>query len=127
MNQEQPPSDQPERDEPHPEPASRSGKKTFAELTRQAPVKNPLLMGCLGVGSFVVFLGVFGISMIGMVSSDGSIIAGLGGCLIVVLALFWIRAKNGRSPALGAVAIGAALALAVVGPCTLAVGSLPNH
>jgi hypothetical protein len=71
--------------------------------------------GLLGTVSFVLSAFIFGV-----VSLQNQVI-GLALSIIVVVALFAARKRSGPSPLLGAVAVGAAIAMGLVGSCNLIV------
>ena len=69
--------------------------------------------GCLGTVSFVVALLVFGTTVV------ANQLLGLAFSIIVVVGLFTARKRSGPSPMLGAVAVGAAIALVLAGSCAI--------
>ena len=68
----------------------------------------------LGVVSFVMAITIFVSTL-----ASGQPVIGLGVSLAVFVALFVIRKRSGRSPALGAVVAGVGVAVAVFGGCML--------
>jgi hypothetical protein len=96
----------PERELPPLSPVRDSTGTRFAEAAGR---------GLLGTVSFVLSAFVFGV-----VSLQNQVL-GLALSIIVVFALFAARKRSGPSPLLGAVAVGAAIAMVLVGSCTLIV------
>jgi hypothetical protein len=70
--------------------------------------------GCLGVVSFVLTLVLFGILAASRHPAVGFLLV-----LLAVIALFTARRRSGPSPMLGAVAVGASIALVISGACML--------
>jgi hypothetical protein len=70
--------------------------------------------GCLGVVSFLLTLVLFGILAGIRQPAVGFVLV-----LLAVVALFTARRRSGPSPMLGAVAVGAAIALVISGACML--------
>src|SRR5689334_6992590 len=74
---------------------------------------HPLLVGCVGVATCLVATVAFGVATI----LSGHPGLAYAGCVAVVLALFAVRLRRRTAPELSAIAVGAAVALVIVGGC----------
>jgi hypothetical protein len=100
----EPPPEVPAATPPTLTPLKESAGTRFAESAGR---------GCLGTVSFVVALLVFGTTVV------ANQLLGLAFSIIVVVGLFTARKRSGPSPMLGAVAVGAAIALVLAGSCAI--------
>jgi hypothetical protein len=69
--------------------------------------------GCLGTVTFILALMVFGTTVV------ANQVLGLALSVIVVVGLFTARKRSGPSPMLGAVAVGATIAMVLAGGCAI--------
>lgn len=101
--------------EPEPQPPAASPTPAFTPLKESAGTRfaESAGRGCLGTVSFVVALLVFGTTVV------ANQLLGLAFSIIVVVGLFTARKRSGPSPMLGAVAVGAAIALVLAGSCAI--------
>ena len=96
-----------------PEPPERGD--ALPQQTAQKP--HPLAVVFVGLVAFVAGLFILGFAsaVAFLASNSGLVAAGL--CFVIVAALFVVRGRSGPSPYLSAAAVGAAVALVVVGGC----------
>jgi hypothetical protein len=108
-------------DEPEPTVSSDEfpQPETVAEAgPRPPPVREHRLAVVLaGVAAFVAGLCILGFASLVAVLASNSGLAAFGLCFVIVAALFVVRWRSGPSPYLSAIAVGAAVALVVVGGC----------
>jgi hypothetical protein len=69
--------------------------------------------GCLGTVTFVLALALFGTAVVAKPP------IGLVFSILVVVGLFAVRRRSGPSPMLGAVAVGATIAMILAGACAI--------
>ena len=71
--------------------------------------------GCLGTVSFIIAIMIFG------TISAAKPIAGLTASLLAIAGMVVLRKRSGPSTILGAVAVGAAVALVLTGACAIVI------
>ena len=114
MNDEspRPPDEQPA---PPPPPSPRADPFSPVKESRATRGMEAVGLGCLGFVAFILAAGIFMV----IISANQSI--GLLVSAAAVVGLIGWRTRAGPSPKLGAVVVGAGIALLITGTCTLIV------
>ena len=118
MNDAVPPVEPTPEGEPEPKPESASESESFSPLkepTGGTQFIESAGRGCLGTVSFILAILIFG------TISAANQIAGLIASILAIAGMVALRKRSGPSTILGAVAIGAAIALVLTGGCAIVI------
>ena len=102
-----------------PEPAPLPAPPTDLSPLRTEPAGTTFIesagRGCLGTVSFIIAISIFG------TISAANQVAGLIASILAFAGMLALRKRSGPSTILGAVAIGAAIALVLTGGCAIVI------
>jgi len=118
MTDESPPPPLPPEQPPEPPPPPRPDPFSPMNESRGSRAMERAGRGCLGLVSFLLAAGIF------MVIISANQPVGLLVSIAIVVGLIAFRSRSGPSPMLGAVVVGAGIALLITGTCTLIVMNL---
>ena len=112
MNDDLPPIE-PEPVPPPPDPPPPELSPLRTDSTPGTPFIESAGRGCLGMVSFILAIGIFG------TISAANQPLGLAASILAIIGMVVLRKRSGPSTLLGAVAVGAAVALVLTGTCAI--------
>jgi len=116
MNDDLPPSEA-DPPPPPPPPPQDAPPAELSPLPTDAPPGTTFIesagRGCLGMVSFILAIGIFG------TISAANQPLGLAASILAIIGMVVLRKRSGPSTILGAMAVGAAIALVLTGTCAI--------